>query len=99
MIKEPFGAQGIEYHNISVEWGKPTTDDLNKFLDLMDAHKESNVLVHCQANYRASAFVALYHILHLGWDHEKAFTDMNKIWNPEEYPLWEDFIESHLQDE
>src|SRR5689334_9923196 len=68
--KELVESQGIEYHNIPVEWGKPTTEDLNQFMDIMDSHKESKILVHCQANYRASGFVALYRILRLGWDRD-----------------------------
>lgn len=95
--KELVESQGIEYHNIPVEWGKPTTEDLNKFMDIMDSHKESKVFVHCQANYRATGFISLYRILRLGWTREQAFIDLNKIWNPEEYPVWEDFIESHLE--
>jgi hypothetical protein len=62
----------------------------------MDSHKESKVFVHCQANYRATAFITLYRILRLGWDREEAFVDLNKIWNTEEHPIWEDFIERNL---
>jgi protein tyrosine phosphatase (PTP) superfamily phosphohydrolase (DUF442 family) len=94
--KELVESQGIEYHNIPVDWGKPTREDLNNFINIMDAHKESKVFVHCQANYRATAFITLYRILRLGWERENAFVDLNKIWNPEEYPIWEDFIESNL---
>jgi protein tyrosine phosphatase (PTP) superfamily phosphohydrolase (DUF442 family) len=94
--KELVESQGIEYHNIPVEWAKPTTEDLNDFFQVMDAHKESKVFVHCQANYRATAFITLYRILRLGWERETAFVDLNKIWTPEEYPIWEDFIESNL---
>jgi protein tyrosine phosphatase (PTP) superfamily phosphohydrolase (DUF442 family) len=89
-------AQSIKYYNIPVEWGKPTAEDLTEFFAVMEAHKDSNILVHCQANYRATAFITLYRILRLGWERENAFVDLNKIWNPEEYPIWEDFIESSL---
>ena len=94
--KELVESQGIEYHNIPVDWAKPTMEDLNNFFNIMDAHKESKVFVHCQANYRATAFITLYRILRLGWDREEAFVDLNKIWTPEEYPIWEDFIERSL---
>jgi protein tyrosine phosphatase (PTP) superfamily phosphohydrolase (DUF442 family) len=94
--KELVESQGIEYHNIPVDWAKPTMENLNNFFNIMDAHKESKVFVHCQANYRATAFITLYRILRLGWDREEAFVDLNKIWTPEEYPIWEDFIERNL---
>jgi protein tyrosine phosphatase (PTP) superfamily phosphohydrolase (DUF442 family) len=94
--RELVEAQNIKYYNIPVEWGKPTAQDLNEFFTVMEVHKDSNILVHCQANYRATAFITLYRILRLGWERENAFVDLNKIWNPEEYPIWEDFIESSL---
>jgi protein tyrosine phosphatase (PTP) superfamily phosphohydrolase (DUF442 family) len=94
--RELVEAQNIKYYNIPVEWGKPTAQDLNEFFAVMESHKDSNILVHCQANYRATAFITLYRILRLGWERENAFVDLNKIWNPEEYPIWEDFIESNL---
>src|SRR5262245_3498738 len=48
---------GMQYINIPVNWDAPTEQDLNQFMDLMDQHRDKNVLVHCQANYRASAFI------------------------------------------
>lgn len=95
--RELVEAQSIRYYNIPVEWGKPTAQDLNEFFTVMEAHRDSNILVHCQANYRATAFITLYRILRLGWERENAFVDLNKIWDPEEYPIWEDFIESNLR--
>ena len=83
---------GVEYLSIPVEWENPTGQNLTDFMDAMDAHREKIVHVHCQANFRATAFVALYRILRLGWDRERAFTDIRKIWNPEEYPIWDNFL-------
>lgn len=94
--KELIEAQGIKYYNIPVEWNNPTSENLNEFLNLMEAHKDSKVLVHCQANYRATCFVTLYRIIKLGWDQETAYADMNKIWNPDDYPIWESFIAMSL---
>lgn len=90
---------GMEYVNIPVDWKNPTHEDLDNFLNAMDQHKDEHVLVHCQANYRASGFVALYRVLRLGWKKEDAFQDMQKIWNPVEYPVWDMFIEENLPPE
>lgn len=57
--KELIEALKIKYYNIPVEWSAPTAEDLQQFFDLMDEHKKSKVLVHCQANYRATGFVTL----------------------------------------
>ncbi len=64
-------------------------------MNAMDVHQEEKVLVHCQANYRATGFVTLYRILQLGWDKESAFQDLRKVWNPEKYPVWQKFIEEN----
>ncbi len=84
---------GIEYINIPVNWGTPTKDGLDKFMDAMDERREKVVHVHCEANFRASAFVAMYRILRLGWKEEDAFEIMHKIWDEDTYPVWKLFIE------
>ena len=95
--QERVEAQNIAYYGIPVDWDNPTTDDLNKFMAVMDKHKGEKILVHCQANYRATAFIALYRFNFLGWSEENAFRDLRKIWNPAEYPIWQKFIEKGLK--
>jgi len=86
----------MTYINIPVVWNHPTQENLNEFLDVMDAHSEEKVLVHCEANYRATAFPALYRILRLGWRPEDALGVMHQIWNEEKYPVWKKFIEESI---
>jgi protein tyrosine phosphatase (PTP) superfamily phosphohydrolase (DUF442 family) len=93
--KELLDSLSVEYIHIPVEWGNPTKQNLEDFMNTMDAHTNDKVLVHCQANYRATGFVALYHILRLGWDKETALQDLRKIWNPEKFPIWQKFIEEN----
>lgn len=83
---------GMEYINIPVNWGTPTKDGLNIFMDKMDAHREKKIHVHCEANFRASAFIAIYRILRLGWKEENAFDIMHRIWDEDAYPVWKMFI-------
>lgn len=87
---------GMTYINIPVLWNNPTRENLNEFLDAIDAHSEEKVLVHCEANYRATAFPALYRILRLGWKPEDALGVMHQIWNEEKYPVWKKFIEESI---
>ena len=87
---------GMQYIHIPVEWNQPTKQNLDDFFAAMDERKESKILVHCQANYRASSFVMLYRVLRLGWDKEDAIPIMEKIWNPEDFPVWQRFIEENL---
>jgi protein tyrosine phosphatase (PTP) superfamily phosphohydrolase (DUF442 family) len=87
---------GMKYIGIPVEWEKPTRQNLDDFMNAMDANKENKILVHCQANYRATGFIMLYRILRLGWNWEDAFNDLLSIWNLEDYPIWKKFIEENL---
>ena len=87
---------GMEYIHIPVEWNNPTKQNLADFFKAMDEHQEEKVLVHCQANYRASSFIMLYRVLQLGWKKEDAIPVMEKMWNPEDFPIWQKFIEENL---
>lgn len=83
---------GMRYIHIPVDWNNPTRQDLDRFMGAMEKHAQEKVLVHCQANYRASGFIALYRILRLGWKPKDALADMHKIWNEAKYPVWQAFI-------
>jgi protein tyrosine phosphatase (PTP) superfamily phosphohydrolase (DUF442 family) len=89
-------SHGMHYIGIPVVWEQPTRQNLDDFMDAMDAHKESTLLVHCQANYRVTGFMTLYRVLRLGWNADEAFKDLRRIWNPDEYPVWKKFIEENL---
>lgn len=95
--KELLESQNITYHNVPVDWDNPTLEDLNKFSAIMDVHQHKKILIHCQANFRATAFIALYRTNRLGWSEKNAFKDLNKIWNPAEYPTWQKFIDKSLR--
>lgn len=88
---------GMQYINIPVIWNTPTKDGLDRFMDVMEESKDKTILVHCQANFRATAFVALYRILRQGWNAEDAMAGMHKIWDAEDYPIWKMFIEENLK--
>jgi protein tyrosine phosphatase (PTP) superfamily phosphohydrolase (DUF442 family) len=87
---------GVEYANVPVVWDAPTTHDLQRFFELMDRHAGRKILVHCQANYRATAFIALYRVRRLGWEPAAALEDLRRVWNPDEYPVWKEFIAQNL---
>jgi uncharacterized protein (TIGR01244 family) len=89
---------GMEYVHIPVEWNKPTKQNLEDFFAAMNEHQGEKVLVHCQANYRASSFVMLYRVLKLGWKKDEAIPVMEKMWNPEDFPVWQNFIDENLPD-
>lgn len=88
---------GMQYINIPVIWTTPTKDGLDRFMDVMDENKDKKILVHCQANFRATAFMALYRILRQGWNADEAMEGMHQIWDTEDYPIWKMFIEENLK--
>jgi protein tyrosine phosphatase (PTP) superfamily phosphohydrolase (DUF442 family) len=88
---------GMEYINIPVTWRAPEAAALTRFMDEMDAHAGRKILVHCEANYRASAFIMLYRVLRRGWNKADAAPVMERMWNPEDFPVWEQFIEDALK--
>jgi protein tyrosine phosphatase (PTP) superfamily phosphohydrolase (DUF442 family) len=90
------GSVGMRYESIPVDWDAPTPQDLEAFMQVMDANGDEKVFVHCRANYRATAFIALHRILRLGWKPEEALHDVRRIWDPADYPIWEKFIAEQL---
>src|SRR5689334_16080537 len=84
-------ALGLAYHHIPVDYTSPQPDDLRRFFEAMDASSGKKVFVHCAANYRVSAFVALYGEARLGWSSEQGDVHVRRVWEPNE--TWTRFIE------
>ena len=89
-------SRGMKYIHIPVEWTNPTQQNLTDFFEAMQMYRDEKVHVHCQANYRASAFIMLYRVLRLGWKKEDAIPIMERMWNPEDFPVWQKFIDDNL---
>lgn len=87
---------GMKYIHIPVEWTNPTQQNLHDFFEAMQMHTDEKIHVHCQANYRASAFIMLYRVLRLGWKKEDAIPIMERMWNPEDFAVWGKFIDDTL---
>jgi protein tyrosine phosphatase (PTP) superfamily phosphohydrolase (DUF442 family) len=87
---------GMEYIHIPVIWDKPATSDFYAFADVMRRYPDKKTLLHCQVNYRASAFSFLYRVLYQDVPVEQAKADMNTVWQPDE--TWRDLIFSILEE-
>jgi protein tyrosine phosphatase (PTP) superfamily phosphohydrolase (DUF442 family) len=87
---------GMEYISIPVIWEDPKKSDLDQFCLVMQQRQQARIFVHCVANMRVSAFIALYRILFLGWDRISAFRDTSRIWDPFSDAVWAEFIRSTL---
>jgi len=87
----------LDYIPIPVVWEAPRREDFERFAQTLEALKGRRLLVHCAANMRVSAFIALYRIERLGWRRDKAFEDVYRIWNPYSNPTWAQFVDSILK--
>ena len=102
---------GIDFKKIPIVWHQPTIEDFKVFVATMNKYtaptnskannktdsvsKQPKVLVHCQLNYRASAFVYLYQVTQLGMDPEQAQKQLHTVWQPE--GIWQHFIEEVIK--
>ena len=85
---------GMEYYAIPVDWERPTESDFETFaLCLNQATGDKRLLVHCAANYRVTAFVALYAMKYWNWREDQADALMAHVWRAGEYPRWDNFIQ------
>ena len=85
---------GMTYVHIPVKFDSPSQRDLLAFFAAMEAHQDRNMLVHCAANKRVTAFLGLYRAIRQGWEVERAFAPMKQIWEPNEN--WSPFISAML---
>jgi protein tyrosine phosphatase (PTP) superfamily phosphohydrolase (DUF442 family) len=87
---------GMDYVQVPVIWDAPTTSDFYAFAGAMQREPDKRTLLHCQANFRASAFAFLYRVLYQDVPVAQAKADMNTIWTPNE--TWRDLIFTVLED-
>lgn len=87
---------GMDYVQVPVIWDAPTKSDFYAFAGAMQREPDKKTLLHCQANYRASAFAFLYRVLYLDVPVAAAKADMNTIWQPNE--TWRKLIFEVLED-
>ena len=77
---------GMDYVQVPVIWNAPTKADFYAFAGAMQREPDKKTLLHCVANYRASAFAFMYRVVYLGVPVAEAKADMNTIWQPNE--IW-----------
>jgi protein tyrosine phosphatase (PTP) superfamily phosphohydrolase (DUF442 family) len=83
---------GMKYHHIPVPWEHPSDADFAAFERAMQSAGEGKTLVHCAANFRATAFYSLYALKHLGWSPARAAEFRASIWHGSHFPVWDEFI-------
>lgn len=72
---------GLEYHHLPVAWKEVGLDHLRAFEALMARVEGKRTLIHCQANYRVTAFFGLHAEARRGWSQEQSDALIRRIWN------------------
>ena len=75
---------GMEYMQVPVDFQNPLPDEFYAFADAMERNKQKKTLLHCQVNYRATAFSFLYRVIFEDVALAEAKADMNTVWQPNE---------------
>ncbi len=88
--------QGLDYVYIPVDFSAPTEQNYQAFVCAVTAHSDDKLLIHCAANFRVSAFYAIYANHCLGWTVDEAWSHIHSIWSPADYPPWNTFINTRL---
>ena len=93
---------GMDYAQIDVDWQQPTQENVQQFFAIMDANQDKQILVHCAANYRASAFYYLYQLKQGQVDSTAYQQQVMAPWGdlPQtfaKYPQWQQLIEQVKQ--
>lgn len=86
---------GMEYMHIPVDFNRPLPADFYAFADSMRRDQNKKTLLHCQVNFRATAFSFLYRVIYEQVPLAVAKADMNTVWQPNE--VWRDFIFTVLE--
>ncbi|MGB5581367.1 MAG: protein tyrosine phosphatase family protein [Woeseia sp.] len=92
LVKE----HGMQYLHIPVDWQAPTADDFYLFAGAMQRAPRRKTLLHCQVNFRASAFSFLYRVIYEQVPIAEAKQAMNSVWTPNE--TWRALIFEVLAD-
>lgn len=79
---EVVSALGMNYIHIPVDFDNPTVNYLKDFIQILIALNKSKVWVHCILNYKASAFMYVYHKYILKTPFEKIDLKIFEEWGP-----------------
>ena len=85
-------AQGVAYIHIPVDFRHPIPADYDAFSAALDGRDLQKTHIHCAANFRVSAFYALYAEERNEWTTAEADAFIQSVWNPQDYPPWAEFL-------
>jgi len=93
--KEIIEPQDILYIHIPVDFADPTENNYHAFYQAMSSNNDKKIHIHCAANYRASAFYAIYNVENNNWSVQQGKEFIAGIWDVSLYPAWQMFLAKH----
>jgi protein tyrosine phosphatase (PTP) superfamily phosphohydrolase (DUF442 family) len=84
---------GLTYRHIPIAFGAPSSEDFETFVQAMRSTRGEKVWVHCAANFRVTAFMALYGRRCMSWTSERAQDLIAEVWKPD--ATWQAFLDRH----
>lgn len=85
-------AQGVKYVHIPVDFNQPKVGDFERFAAALDEHQGQKTHIHCAANFRVSAFYALYAESRRLWSSAESQALIQSLWNPQDAAAWREFM-------
>jgi protein tyrosine phosphatase (PTP) superfamily phosphohydrolase (DUF442 family) len=86
---------GLAYYHIPVLFESPQLTQWTQFMAIMKQHRDKKTLVHCAANYRATAFTGLYLLATNEIDRKGLSPFIAQVWTPN--PVWQQFIDEAIR--
>lgn len=87
---------GMNYIHIPVEFTEPTQKNLIDFIELLSMLQHRKIWVHCIMNYRATAFMYVYHKYILRTPFDDIDLSLMEEWGPD--VAWQDIMKTDLDE-
>ena len=94
--KAAFEKSGIYYVHIPVDWDEPKQSEFETFESELKAVEGKKVHIHCAANFRVTAFYAIYAFRNQDWSITELSEFIGSIWQLSEYPVWDKFVSAYI---
>lgn len=87
---------GMNYIHIPVEFLDPTHKNLKDFIEILSSLSKKKVWLHCIMNYRASAFMYVYHKYILKTPFEDINLKVFEEWSPDK--KWQAIMKTSFEE-
>ena len=87
---------GMAYFHIPVSFEEPKLSDLKLFVNILQSLGANKVWVHCALNYRATAFMYVYHKYVLKTPFDEVDLSIFEQWSPD--ATWQNIMKTSVEE-